>query len=84
MNQTRSPIRIPRPWYPLCKNIFYTVVNSGNYTIPDPNAGKMDNMTKMFIGIDAGVAVVALGAMAAVLIRWNRKRKSEIKVVVEK
>ncbi len=67
-----------------CKNIFYTVVNSGNYTIPDPNAGKMDNMTKMFIGIDAGVAVVALGAMAAVLIRWNRKRKSEIKVVVEK
>lgn len=67
-----------------CKNIFYTVVNSGNYTIPDPNAGKMDNMTKMFIGIDVGVAVVALGAMAIVLIRWNKKRKSQIEVVVEK
>lgn len=61
-----------------CKNIFYTVVNSGNYTIPDPNAGKMDNMTKMFIGIDAGVAVVALGAMAVVLIRWNKKRKTAV------
>jgi len=58
-----------------CKNIFYTVVNSGNYTIPDPNEGKMDNMTKMFIGIDVGVAVVALGAMALVLIRWRKKRK---------
>lgn len=63
-----------------CKNIFYTVVNSGNYTIPDPNAGKMDNMTKMFIGIDVGVAVAALGAMAIVLIRWNKKRKSVITV----
>lgn len=59
-----------------CKNIFYTVVNSGNYTIPDPNAGKMDNMTKMFIGIDVGVAVVAIGAMALVLIRWNKKRRA--------
>ena len=59
-----------------CKNIFYTVVNSGNYTIPDPNAGKMDTMTKMFIGIDTGVAIVTLGAMAIVLIRWNKKRKA--------
>ncbi len=67
-----------------CKNIFYTVVNSGNYTIPDPNEGKMDNMTKMFIGIDAGIAVVALGVMAIVLIRWNKKRKDTINVVVEK
>lgn len=59
-----------------CKNIFYTVVNSGNYTIPDPDAGKMNVMTKMFIGIDAGVAIVALGAMAIVLVRWNKKRKA--------
>lgn len=66
-----------------CKNIFYTVVNSGNYTIPDPDEGKMDNMTKMFIGIDVGVAVVALGAMALVLIRWRRKRK-EAEIVIEK
>ncbi len=59
-----------------CKNIFYTVVNSGNYTIQDPNAGKMDTMTKMFIGIDTGIAIVTLGAMAIVLIRWNKKRKA--------
>ncbi len=59
-----------------CKNILYTVANSGNYTIPDPNEGKMENMTKMFIGIDAAVAVVAFGAMAFVLVRWNKKRKT--------
>lgn len=59
-----------------CKNIFYTVVNSGNYTIPDPDAGKMDHMTKMFIGIDAGVAIAAIGAMVIVLIRWKKKRSA--------
>ena len=57
-----------------CKNIFYTVVNSGNYTIPNPNEGKMDTMTKLFIGIDAGVAVAALGIMAVVLVRWRKKQ----------
>ena len=59
-----------------CKNIFYTVVNSGNYTVPDPNAGKMDNMTKMFIGIDVGVGIVCIGAMAIVLLRWKKKRQA--------
>lgn len=66
-----------------CKNIFYTVVNSGNYTIPDPNAGKMDTMTKMFIGIDAGIVIVSLGAMAIVLLRWRKKRKTEETVEVK-
>lgn len=66
-----------------CKNILYTVANSGNYTIPDPNEGKMENMTKMFIGIDAAVAVVALGAMAFVLVRWNKKRKIDKKAAAE-
>ena len=36
----------------------------------------MNVMKKMFIGIDAGVAIVALGAMAIVLVRWNKKRKA--------
>lgn len=66
-----------------CKNIFYTVVNSGNYMIPDPNAGKMDTMTKMFIGIDAGIAIFSLGAMAIVLLRWRKKRKTEETVEVK-
>lgn len=57
------------------KNILYTVVNSGNYTIPDPDAGKMKPMTKLFIGIDSAVAVAALGSMAIVLTRYFKKRK---------
>ena len=57
------------------KNILYTVVNSGNYTIPDPNAGKMPNMTKLFIGIDSAVAVVSFGIMALVLTRYFKKKK---------
>ena len=58
-----------------CKNILYTVVNSGNYTIEDPNADKMPNMTKMFIGIDVAVGVITIGAMAIVLVRYLKKRK---------
>lgn len=57
------------------KNILYTITNSGNYTIEDPNAGKMPEMTKLFIGIDAAVAVVSLGIMALVLVRYSKKRK---------
>lgn len=62
------------------KNILYTIANSGNYTIEDPNADKMPNMTKMFIAIDAAVAVVSLGIMALVLVRYFKKRK---KVTIE-
>lgn len=63
-----------------CKNILYTVSNSGNYTIPDPNADKMPNMTKLFITIDSAVAAASLGIMALVLARYLKKRK---KVTVE-
>lgn len=63
-----------------CKNILYTVSNSGNYTIPDPNADKMPNMTKLFITIDSAVAAASLGIMALVLARYFKKRK---KVTVE-
>ena len=53
-----------------CKNILYTVVNSGNYTVPDPNAGKMSGMTKLFIEIDVVSAVVIIGVMGIVLCRY--------------
>lgn len=66
------------------KNILYTVANSGNYTIPDPNADKMPNMTKLFIGIDAAVAIASLGIMALVLVRYFKKRKKVIIEVVPK
>lgn len=58
-----------------CKNILYTVVNSGNYTVPDPDAGKMQNMTKLFIEIDVAAGVIIIGVMAVVLGRYFKKRK---------
>lgn len=64
-----------------CKNILYTIANSGNYTIPDPDAGKMDNMTKMFILIDAIIGVLSVGAMAIVLVRFIKKKKRNIVVI---
>lgn len=64
------------------KNIVYTVANSGNYTIEDPNADKMPNMTKMFIGIDTSITIVSLGIMIIVLVRYYKKRNQNmIKVV---
>ncbi len=58
-----------------CKNILYTTVNSGNYTVPDPDAGKMSNMTKLFLEIDITSGVVLVGAMAIVLVRFFKKKK---------
>lgn len=62
-----------------CKNILYTIVNSGNYTVPDPDAGKMQNMTKLFIEIDCAAGVVIIGVMAVVLGRYFKKKKKTIK-----
>ena len=59
------------------KNLFYTVANSGNYTVPDPDAGKMDPMNKTFMWIDIIAAVVLLGALAAVYVRYFRKKRAE-------
>ncbi len=42
-----------------CKNILYTVGNSGYYANGDPTGG-MDKMTKTFVGIDVAVAAVAI------------------------
>lgn len=56
------------------KNILFTVVRSGNYTIETDDGG-LDNMTKLFIGIDVAVGVLALGALAIVWIRYLRKRR---------
>lgn len=65
-----------------CKNILYTIVNSGNYTIEDPNAGKMSGMTKLFVGIDVTVGVVSAGILAVVWIRFFRKRKRPIVEII--
>ncbi len=59
-----------------CKNIMYTIVNSGYYADGDPTAsGGMDNMTKLFVKIDviAGVVLVALEVLFAFLFLKKKK-----------
>ena len=58
-----------------CKNIMYTVVNSAAYDEENLNSG-LSPMTKLFIGIDTAVAVISIGIMAVVLVRWSKKRKA--------
>ncbi len=60
-----------------CKNILYTVANSGYYAdaAAAQNTG-MSNMAKTFLGLDVGTAVVVLGLEALVILRWLKKRKS--------
>lgn len=67
-----------------CKNILYTVVNSGNYTIEDPNEGKMDNMTKLFLVIDAVIVILSVGIIILVLKRYGRKKHPVVIEVVAK
>jgi beta-glucosidase len=57
-----------------CKNILYVVGNSGYYADGDPTGG-IDNMTKTFIGIDVGVAIVLIAIEAIVIVRWLGKKK---------
>ena len=56
-----------------CKNILYTIGNSGYYANGDPTGG-MDNMTKTFIIADVAVGVV-LAAVEVLLLLNYRKRK---------
>ncbi len=63
-----------------CKNILYTVANSGYYA--DAAAAQdtgMSNMTKTFLGLNIGTLVVTLGLEALILLRWLKKRKNTAK-----
>ena len=65
-----------------CKNIMYTVVNSAAYDEENLQTG-LDPMTQMFVIIDVIVAVVTLGIMAIVVVRWMKKRKATVTVTTE-
>lgn len=64
------------------KNIMYTVANSGNYTVKDPNAGGLDNMTKIFIGVDAGIGLLVVLIGALIMIRYRKKRQDS-RIIIE-
>ncbi|MBR0282852.1 MAG: glycoside hydrolase family 3 C-terminal domain-containing protein [Oscillibacter sp.] len=55
------------------KNIMFTIVRSGNYTMEEESSG-MDNMTRTFILIDLLTAAVVLGAGAAVILNYRKKK----------
>ena len=71
-----------------CKNILYTIANSGYYvdsTAAEVSTDGLSKMQVMFYTIDAIVAVIALLAEALVLVRFFIKRKkASTKVTVEK
>ena len=58
-----------------CKNILYTVANSGYYADGNPAAG-MSNMTKLFVTVDVILAVLLIVADAIVIVRFRKKRKN--------
>lgn len=63
-----------------CKNILYTVGNSGYYE--GEGAGDADGMGKMtqtFVAVDVIVVVLAVASEAVVILRWTKKRRGSEK-----
>ena len=58
-----------------CKNILYTVANSGYYADEASAQGGMSGMAKMFILVDVAAVALALGIEARVVVRWMKKRR---------
>lgn len=59
-----------------CKNILYTVANSGYYADEAAAQGGMSGMTRLFVVMDVITVVLAVGIEALVVMRWLKKRKS--------
>ena len=58
-----------------CKNILYTVGNSGYYADGGAGGG-MDNMTKTFLFADLGIAAALILLEVILLTRYNKKKKA--------
>ena len=55
-----------------CKNIMYTIANSGYYTNTTDDGG-MSNMTKLFVTIDVVTVLLVVLCMALVIVRYRKK-----------
>ena len=75
-----------------CKNILYTVGNSGYYAeaaaavheardqaAAAASPASSSKMDKLFLGLDIGTGVVVLGLEAFILLRWLKKRRAAAK-----
>ena len=55
------------------KNIMYTVVHSGNYTV-EPRPTGMDTLTKKIVTVDVILAAALIALEAFAVIRWKSKK----------
>ena len=58
------------------KNIMFTIVRSGNYTVERDSFGP-DRMTAMFIGIDVGAGAAVIGIAAFLFLRARKKGQTQ-------
>ena len=67
-----------------CKNILYTIVNSGYYSEGSPISAE-NKMDKLFRNVDigAGIIFVAIEALMIALLLKRRKNKKAV-IIVEK
>lgn len=62
-----------------CKNILYTVGNSGYYVSGDGAADSgMNKMTTLFVAIDAAAIVLAVAIEAVVILRWKKRNRQTV------
>ena len=63
-----------------CKNIMYTIVNSGYYAGDTNPVGGMTNMDKLFMTVDIAGGVIIVGIAVLVLVRYLLKKKKKASV----
>ena len=70
-----------------CKNIMYTIVNSGAYAGDENPVGGKSNMDKLFmkVNVTSGIiiGVIALLVLVRALMKRKKMKAAEIKVTVE-
>lgn len=65
-----------------CKNILYTVGNSGYYADPTAVQADANKMDSLFLTVNISVTSVALAVEAIVVVRWILKRKAAKAAIV--
>lgn len=63
-----------------CKNIMYTIVNSGYYAGDEDPTGGLSNMSKIFLSVDIIGGVLIVGIAVLVIVRYKLKKKKSIEV----
>ena len=61
-----------------CKNILYTVANSGYYADGSAGNGGMSNMNKIFVAVDVCTVLLVCGMETLVILRWLKKKKAVV------